>query len=83
MADPLSRKVMACVVLILTRGRSCQEAAAPQDVLSQETARQQRGAADPFVDTSGTAERDALLSSVKGGGTRRIPGSRKGATGES
>ena len=66
-ADPLSRKVMACVVLILTRGRSCQEAAAPQDVLSQETARRQTGAADPFVDTIGTAERDALLSSVQEG----------------
>ena len=66
-ADPLSRKVMACVVLILTRGRSCQEAAAPQDVLSQVTARRQTGAADPFVDTIGTAERDALLSSVQEG----------------
>ena len=66
-ADPLSRKVMACVVLILTRGRSCQEVAAPQDVLSQETARRQTGAADPFVDTIGTAERDALLSSVQEG----------------
>ena len=82
-ADPLSTKVMACVVLILTRGRSYQEAAAPQDVLSQETARRQTGAADPFVDTIGTAERDALLSSVQEWGTRRIPGSRKGATGKS
>ena len=38
-----------------------------QDVLSQETARRQTGAADPFVDTIGTAERDALLSSVQEG----------------
>ena len=58
---------MACAVLILTRGRLHQEAAPPQVVLLQETARQQRGAADPFVATIGTAERDALLSSVKEG----------------